>query len=54
MITILNEVLFKVRVSFDVLVTRNNVFSDYIHRIDKHLDVVVEIIGVQSSVEFDF
>ena len=36
-----DEVLFKVRVSFDGLVSRNKVFSESIHLIDTYIDVVV-------------
>ena len=54
MITIWDEVLFKLRVSFDGLVTRKKVFSNSIHRIETHLDVVVEVIEVQRSASFDF
>ena len=40
-ITIWCEVFFKIRVSFDGLVTRKTFFSEYSHRIETHIDVVV-------------
>ena len=54
MITIWDEVLFKIRVSFDGLVNRKKVLLESSHRIETHLDVVVEVIEVQSSVNFEF
>ena len=51
-ITIWDEVLFKLGVSFDRLVIRNKVFSDSIHRIDTHIDVVIKVPEVHSSVIF--
>ena len=53
LITIWYEVFFKLRVSFDGLVTRNEVFSESIHRIEALLDVVVEILEIQSSFSFE-
>ena len=53
-ITIRDEVLFKLRVSFDGLVTRKQVLFESSHCIDTHLDVVVEVIEIQSSVSFEF
>ena len=53
-IAIWEEVFFKLRVSFDGLVIRKEVFSESSHRIETHLDVVVEVIEVQSSVAFYF
>ena len=46
------EVFFKPRVSFDGLVRRNKVFSESSHVIERHIDVVVEVIEVQISVSF--
>ena len=40
LIAILEKVLFKLRVSFDGLVIRNEIFSEYSHRIETHIDVV--------------
>ena len=45
-ITIWDEVLFKIRLSFDGLVIMKNFFLEYIHCIDKHIDVVVEVLEV--------
>ena len=42
-IPIWNEVFCTLRVSFDGLVTRKEVLSEYIHRIETHVDVVVEV-----------
>ena len=53
-ITIWDEVFCKIRVSFDVLVTRKEVFSESSHHIDTHIDVVVEVLEIQISVAFDF
>ena len=48
------EILFfKIRVYFDELVIRKEVFSESIQRIETHIDVVVEVIEVQSSVAFE-
>ena len=41
------------RVSFDVLVIRKEVYSESIYCIEKHLDVVKEILEIQSSVSFE-
>ena len=51
-IMIWDEVFFKLRVSFDGLLRIKKVLSEYIHRIETHLDVVVEVLEVQSSVTF--
>ena len=42
------------RVSFDGMVARKEVFSESSHRIETHLDVVVEVLEIQSSVSFEF
>ena len=52
-ITIGDEVLFKLRVSFDGLVSRKKVLSESIHIIETHIDVVVEVLEVRSSVFFE-
>ena len=49
-----DELFFKVRVSFDGMVSRNKVFSEYSHRIDTHLDVVLEVPEFHSSFAFEF
>ena len=52
-ITIWDEVSCKLRVSFDGMVTRKKVLSDFNHRIDTNIDVFVEVLEVQSSVSFE-
>ena len=49
----LGKVFFKLRVTFDGLVSRKKVFSNSIHYIDTHIDVVVEVLEVHSSVDFE-
>ena len=53
-IAIWDEVLFKLRVSFDGMLTSYKLFSEYIHRIEAHLDLVVEFLDIHSSVFFEF
>ena len=53
MIAIWYEVLFKLRVSFDGLVIRKEVFSESSHHIESHLDVITEVLEIQSSVSFE-
>ena len=53
-IKIRDEVFFKLRVSFDELVTRNRVLSEFIHLIGKHIDMVVEVLEIYISVAFEF
>ena len=53
-ITIWNEVFCKLRVYFYGLVTRKEVLSESSHCIDTHLDLVVEVLEIQSSVSFEF
>ena len=43
-IALWDEVFFKLRVSFDGLSTSKEVFSDSSHRIEAHLDVVLEVL----------
>ena len=52
-ITIWDEVFFKLRVYFNELVIRKKFFSGSSHRIETHLDVVVEVLEVQSSPPFE-
>ena len=52
-IAIWDELFFKVRVSFDGMVIRKEVFSESIHHIETHLDVIKEVIEIQSSVSFE-
>ena len=51
-IAIWDKVLFKLRVSFDGMVIRKEVLSESSHRIETHLDVVKEVVEIQSSVSF--
>ena len=53
-IGIWDKVFFKLSVSCDVLVIRKKVYSESSHRIERHLDVVIEVLEVQSSVSFEF
>ena len=53
-ITILDKALFKLRVSIDGLTIRKEVYSESSHRIERHLDVVIEVLEIQSSVYFEF
>ena len=48
-----DEVLFKIRVSFVGIVTRKEVFSESIHRIETHVDVVKEVLDIYISVSFE-
>ena len=52
-ITIWDEVFFKLIVSFDGLVIRKRVFSESCHRIETHIGVVLEILEVQGSDYFE-
>ena len=47
-IAVWDKVFFKLRVSFDGLVIRKEVFSESSHRIETHLDVVKEVIEIIS------
>ena len=51
-ITIWDEVLWKLRVYFDGLVTSKKVFLESSHHIETYLDVIAEVIKVQSIVYF--
>ena len=53
-ITIWDELFFKLRVYFDLLVSSKKVFSYYSHLIERHPDVVVKFLEVQISVTFEF
>ena len=48
-----DKVFYKIRVSFDRLVTRKKVFSGSSHRIEINIYVVVEVLEVQKSVFFE-
>ena len=54
MITIWDEVLLKIIVYFDGLVTSKEVFSESSHHIETHLDVVVEVLEIHRSVVLKF
>ena len=54
MIAIWDKVFFKLRVSFDGMLIRKEVFYDSSHRIERHLDVVKEVLEIQISVSFEF
>ena len=53
-IGIWDNVCFKISVLLYVQVIRKELFSESSHRIERHLDVVIEIIDIQSSVSFEF
>ena len=53
-IAIWDELFFKIRVSIDGLITSKEVFSESIHGIEEHLDVVIEVLEIQRSVSFEF
>ena len=52
-ILIWNKVFFKLRLSFDALVIRKEIFSESGYHIETNLDAVVEVLEVQISVTFD-
>ena len=54
MIIIWDEVFCKLRMSFDGLVTRKEVFLESSHSINTHLDMVVEVLDIKRSVYFNF
>ena len=39
---------------FDGLVIRKEVLSESSYRIERHLDVLKEVLEIQSSISFDF
>ena len=51
--TIWDKLFFKLGLFFDGLVIRNKVLSESSHRVETHLDVVVEVLEFQSSVVFE-
>ena len=53
MFAIWDKVLFKIRVSFDGLEIRKEVLSESSNRIKTSLDVVKEVLEIQSSVSFE-
>ena len=46
--------IFKLRVYFDGLVIRKEVFSEPSNSIETHLDVIIDFFEIQSSVSFEF
>ena len=48
-----DKVFFKLRVSFDGLLIRKEVFSESSNRIETNIDVAKEIIEIQISVSFE-
>ena len=48
-----NEVLAKIRVSSYGMVRSKEFFSESIHCIEAHLDMIAEILEVHSSVSFE-
>ena len=53
MISIWYKVFFKLRVYFDGLVIRKEVFSESSHRIETHIYVVKEVLEIQRSISFE-
>ena len=49
-----DKVFFKINVSFDGLVIRKEVLSESSRSIEIKLDVVEEVLKIQSSVSFEF
>ena len=47
------EVFFKLIVYFDGLVIVKKLLLDYIHRIETHIDVVIEVLEFHSSFAFE-
>ena len=52
-VTIWDELFCKLRVSIDGLETRKRVLLEYSNRIETHLDVVVEVLKVHTSVYYE-
>ena len=53
MINIWDEVLFKLRVYFYVMVRRKKILLESSHRIETHIDVVLESLEVHISAAFE-
>ena len=49
-----DKAFFKLGVSFDGQVVRKKVYLESIHPIERHLEVVIEVLDIQSSVSFEF
>ena len=52
-IMIRDELLFKLKVSFDLMVSRKKVLYESSHQIDTYIDVIVEVLEVYRSVTFE-
>ena len=53
-IGIWDNVFFEIIFLLDGQEIRKEVFSEFSYRIERHLDVVIEILEIQSSVTFEF
>ena len=53
-IGIWDNVFFKIIFLLDGQEIRKEVFFEFSYRIERHLDVVIEILEIQSSVSFEF
>ena len=53
MFLIRDKLFFKIRLSFDGLVIRKEFFTKFINRIETQIDVVKEVLEIQSSVSFE-
>ena len=49
-----DKAFFKLRVLCDGQVISNKVYLESSYRIERHLDVVIEVFEIQSSVSFEF
>ena len=49
-----DNVFFKIIVLLDGQEIRKEMFSEFSYHIESHLDVVIEILEIQSSVSFEF
>ena len=52
-IAIWDKALFKLKVSVDGQVIRKKVYLESSHHIERHLDVFIEVLDIQSSVSFE-
>ena len=46
----LGQIFFKIRVSFFGLVSKNKVFLEFSHFIERHIDVVLEVLDSHISI----
>ena len=53
MIAIWDKSFFKLTFSFDVLLISKEVFYESSHLIERHIDVVIEFLEIQSGVSFE-